>query len=284
MLPADDVVRALVQVLGPLVSLLLASGTDYTRLGAELKPLFVEQARLELLRTGKKETDSAISALSGVHRKDVREWRANGLAERIAQEMSVSSQVFARWVQDPQYRDRRKCPKPLPRLGSAPSFETLARSVTTDVHPYTVLTELVRLGLVEVQTVKGREMVVPHREGFVPVPGSREILDLFGANLSDHARAAVGNLLGQRLHLEQSVFAEGITAESVKELGELARRLWAQARAAMIAEATRCYDADRRREGATHRMRFGAYFWSETRAEESTARDNKGQGESIEKP
>jgi hypothetical protein len=217
---------------------------------------------LELLRNGQRDTDSAISALSGVHRKDVREWRQNGLSGRIAQELSISSQVFARWVQDPLYRDRRKRPKALPRLGAEPSFDTLARSVTQDVHPYTVLTELMRLGLVQVQTHKGVEMVVPHRDGFVPPPGSREILELFGANLADHAAAAVGNLLGQRPRLEQSVFAEGITPESAEALGELARKLWAQARSEMVAEATRRFEADQGRDDATSRLRFGTYFWA----------------------
>ncbi len=277
--PAEDVLRALGGILAPLLRLLLASGMDYTRLAAELKPLFIEQARLELLRTGQKDTDSAISLLSGVHRKDVREWRENGLSGRIAQELSISSQVFARWVQDPQYRDRGKRPKPLPRLGPAPSFETLARSVTQDVHPYTMLTELIRLGLVEVRTVKGREMVVPNRDGFVPPPGSREIMELFGGNISDHACAAVSNLLDKAPRLEQSVFAEGITPESAAQLGELARKLWAQARSEMIAEATRRYDADQHREDATCRMRFGAYFWSQDTMPDGPSQDITEQGE-----
>lgn len=261
--PADDVLRALGRILGPLARLLLAGGMDYTRLAAALKPLCIEQARQELLRRGQADTDSAISLLSGVHRKDVREWRRNGLSGRIAQELSISSQVFARWVQDPLYRDRSKRPRPLPRLGAAPSFESLARSVTQDVHPYTVLTELLRLGLVQVQTLKGVETVVPHRDGFVPPPGSRELLELFGANLGDHAGAAVANLLGQPPHLEQSVFADGLSAESAAALGELARRLWAQSRSEMIAEATRRVAADRGREGATCRVRLGSYFWAE---------------------
>ncbi|MHB1668245.1 MAG: DUF6502 family protein [Thiomonas sp.] len=277
--PADDVLRALGRILGPLARLLLAGGMDYTRLAAELKPLFIEQARQELLRTGQKDTDSAISLLSGVHRKDVREWRQNGLSGRIAQELSISSQVFARWVQDPLYRDRRKRPKPLPRLGAEPSFESLARSVTQDVHPYTVLTELLRLGLVQVRTLKGVEMIVPHRDGFVPPPGSRELLDLFGANLADHAAAAVGNLLGQPPRLEQSVFADGISAESAAALGELARKLWAQARSEMIAEATRRFEADQGRDDATRRVRFGSYFWAEDVLPVSPASDDMAQGE-----
>ena len=271
--PGDDVLRALGRILGPLARLLLAGGMDYTRLAAALKPLCIEQARQELLRSGQADTDSAISLLSGVHRKDVREWRRNGLSGRIAQELSISSQVFARWVQDPLYRDRSKRPRALPRLGAAPSFESLARSVTQDVHPYTVLTELLRLGLVQVRTLKGVETVVPQRDGFVPPPGSRELLELFGANLGDHAGAAVGNLLGQPARLEQSVFADGLSAESAAALGELARKLWAQSRSAMIAEATRRVAADQGRTDASWRVRLGSYFW---------AQDTRGVSDAVE--
>ena len=276
--PADEVLRSLGAVLAPLVRLLLASGLDYTRLVAELKPLFIEQARLELMRSGQADTNSAISLLSGVHRKDVREWRENRLGARIAQGVSMSSQVFARWMQDPLYRDRRKRPKPLPRLGAAPSFDTLARSVTQDVHPYTVLTELIRLGLVSIEARKGEEYVVPNRDGFVPPAGSRELLELFAGNLTDHASTAVANLLGNSPRLEQSVFAEGITRESAQHLGELARQLWSLARSEMIAEASRRYEADRHHSDATYRARFGAYYWMQDCRSDQTAEDPAQKG------
>ena len=276
--PSDEVLRSLGSVLAPLVRLLLASGLDYTRVIAELKLLFIEQAQLELMRGGQADTNSAISLLSGVHRKDVREWRENKLGARIAQGVSMSSQVFARWVQDPLYRDRRKHPKPLPRFGTAPSFETLARSVTQDVHPYTVLTELIRLGLVQIEERKGEEYVVPNRDGFVPPPGSRELLELFAGNLSDHASAAVANLLGSPPRLEQSVFAEGITRESAEHLGALARKLWAHARSEMIAEASHRYEADKHRDDATFRARFGTYYWEQDSQPEQTAADPAQKG------
>lgn len=280
--PSDEVLRTLGAVLAPLVRLLLASGLDYTRLVAELKPLFIEQARLELTRSGQADTNSAISLLSGVHRKDVREWREDRLGARIAQGVSISSQVFARWVQDPLYRDRRKRPKPLLRVGAVPSFESLARSVTQDVHPYTLLTELIRLGLVTIEERKGKEYVVPNRDGFVPPRGSRELLELFAGNLSDHASAAVANLLGSPPHLEQSVFAERITRESAEDLGVLARKLWAQARSELIAEASRRYAADRDRDDATYRARFGAYYWEQDCQSEQTAGNPAREGEQDE--
>lgn len=261
---ADDVVRALRAILAPLVRLLLATGVDYTRLSAELKPLFIEQAQLELLRSGRKDTDSAISLLSGVHRKDVHTWRESGLADSISKKASLSTQLFAHWVHDPQYMTRRRQPKPLPRLGPAPSFETLAHSVTQDVRPYTILTELLRLGLVQIEMRRGQEYVVPNRNGFIPPPGSLELIELFGNNLTDHAAAAVANLLGSAPRLEQSVFAEGITAESAELLGVLARKLWAQARAEMIAQASGCFEQDHDTPDANHRMRFGVYYWDES--------------------
>lgn len=276
--PADEVLRTLEAVLAPLVRLLLASGLDYTRFAADLKPLFIEQAQLELMRGRQPDTNSAISLRSGVHRKDVREWRENRLGARIAQGVSLSSQVFARWVQDPTYRDRRKRPKPLPRVGPAPSFDTLARSVTQDVHPYTVLTELIRLGLARIEARKGEEFVVPNRDGFVPPAGSRELLELFAGNLSDHASTAVANLLGNAPRLEQSVFAEGITRESAEHLGELARKLWSQVRGEMIAEASRRYAADRGRDDATYRARFGAYYWEQDCQSEQTTGDPAQKG------
>lgn len=279
---AEDVLRALRSILAPLVRLLLATGVDYTRLAAELKPLFIEQARLELLRNRHKDTDSALSLLSGVHRKDVRKWRESGLEERISNEISLSTRVYARWLQDPGYRDRRRRPKPLPRLGPAPSFESLVRSVTQDVRPYSVLTELIRLGLVQVEARQGQEFIVPHQDGFIPPPGSLELIELFGNNLSDHAAAAVANLLGSTPRLEQSVFADTITAESAELLGELARKLWAQARAEMIAQASHCYTQDHGRPDAKHRMRFGIYYWDASVTPDSDVSSAEGIGNEIE--
>lgn len=259
----DILLPEVLRALRPLVRALLAAGVDYTRLTAALKPVFVEQARRQLAESGRKETDSALSLLSGVHRKDIRNWRETGLAGCATGELSVSNRVFARWMQDPDYQDRRRRPRALPRLGPAPSFESLARSVTLDLRPFNVLAELVRLGLARIEPHEDGDVVVPNRDGFVPPPGSRELLELFGGNLSDHAATAVANLLGDSPRLEQSVYAEGISAASARQLHELARKLWAQARREMIGEAQRLYDADRGHPEAAHRVRFGMYFWDE---------------------
>jgi hypothetical protein len=274
----DAVLETVDAVMQPLIQLMLHSGVDYPRFAAALKPWFIEQAKAELLRSGQALTDSSISLRSGIHRKDVRGWREDRLTGKARRDVAISAQVYARWTSDPAYRDRQRQPRALARTGDSPSFESLVRCVTQDVHPFTVLQELIRLGLAAVEIRKGQEIVVANATGFVPAPGSREALELLAANLSDHAMTAVCNVLGDAPRLEQSVFANGITQQSADELGALARRLWSHVRSELAAEAIRLYEADHNKTNATVRMRFGSYFWSEDRlAPEAVAAKEPGE-------
>jgi hypothetical protein len=276
-LAREEVLQAVAAVMRPVIQLVLRGGIDYTRFAAELKPLFIEQALAEIEQAGQGATDSAISLLSGIHRKDVRNWRVNGQLARAAKGIAVSAQVFAHWTADPAYATRKGKPRTLARTGPAPSFETLVRTVTVDVHPFTVLQELIRLGIASVQVRHEREWVVPTRADFVPPAGSSEALELLGASLADHALAAVSNVLGGPPRLEQSVFAAGITAESAQQLNELARTLWNRVRSEIIGEATRLYEADRQRPDALSRVRFGSYFWSGPWASARPEDDNESK-------
>ena len=84
-------------------------------------------------------------------------------------------------------------------------------------------------------------------------------------------------MLGGAPHLEQSVFAAGITAESAEQLNQLARTLWSRTRAEIIEAATRRYEADKDRADAASRVRFGSYFWSAPWTPLQTTDDTKDQ-------
>ncbi len=56
-------------------------------------------------------------------------------------------EVYTRWASDPLYCDDRGRPRILDRVGGPGSFEALAASVSNDVHPRTLLRELIRLGV-----------------------------------------------------------------------------------------------------------------------------------------
>ena len=59
-------------LLRPLVRLLIANGGTYPQLSSVLKDVFIEEARLALQSSGRKDTDSALTLLTGVHRKEIR--------------------------------------------------------------------------------------------------------------------------------------------------------------------------------------------------------------------
>jgi hypothetical protein len=255
---AEVVLRQSLSLMTPVVRWLLRSGVQYGAFATALKQVFVEVANDELQRSDKKTTDSALSVLSGVHRKDVRAI-SGASGEPALKSISLASQVFTLWLTAARYRDASGKPRALPRLGEKRSFEALAREVSTDVHPRTVLDELERLGLVRVQG----ETVELNADSFVPATDHGELAALLAANTADHLAAAVHNLTTtQPRFLEQSVFADGLSERSVQELHDIARALWADAFQRMVDEATaRCKADDERPD--RHRMRFGVYYYDE---------------------
>lgn len=264
--PAADVgTRVLAQVLTvmrPLVRWLLRSGVNYGTLSTALKRIFLEEARQELQRTGGKVTDSALSVLSGVHRKDVRTLAHEDDGGPVWSPTPASA-LFTRWITDPRLREGGALRERLPRQGPL-SFETLAREVSTDVHPRTLLEELVRLALVRVE---GDEIVLDARS-FVPAARAGEAARLLAANGADHLAAAVHNLTveeGPRF-LEQSIFARRLSEASAEHLAAHARTLWADAFQSMASVASDRLAADEGAASRPMRMRFGVYYYHEPMA------------------
>ncbi|MBI5277252.1 MAG: hypothetical protein HY854_12385 [Burkholderiales bacterium] len=253
------VLAAVLRACQPLARLLLRHGVAYPAFAAALKQVFLDAAVQELRAAGKKQTDSAISLLSGVHRRDVRNL-AQLDAGRIATEepMSMASQVVSRWLTDPQYLDEAGRPRALLR-GAAHGFDALVARISSDVRPRAVLDELVRLGMAG-DRPEGVALLAP---GFVPRQGFPEMSQLFGDNLHDHAAAAAANLDGERNFLEQAIFSDGLTAESAHHLHAVSAKAWRDAFATVMREVQARYDHDQAHataEERAYRVRFGAYF------------------------
>ena len=72
----DRLVAAAAQALQPLVKRLLAAGVPFGQLEARLRELFVAVADAEFTLPGRRQTDSRVSLLTGINRKEVRRIRA----------------------------------------------------------------------------------------------------------------------------------------------------------------------------------------------------------------
>lgn len=273
------VLRAALTMLVPLARWLVHNGVTYSSFAPALKSVFVEAARQELAGSGGKQTDSALSVLSGVHRRDIRDLGDATPLQARPKAPSVASQLFTRWLTDAQLRDKQDRPVPLPKSGEGLSFDGLARQVSSDVHPRTLLAEMQRLGLVRVQG----DGVHLEAQAFVPQQGFDEMVELFAANAADHLAAAAHNLRneGGDKFLEQSVFASGLSPRTTQHLGTLARKLWRSAFQQMVREATPRYLQDSREQQGSMRMRFGVYFYAEPLGPDDTTAAGPGRRQAV---
>ena len=147
----------------------------------------------------------------------------DGVAAAAPPARSHASELFTHWRSNPAYCDRRGSPAELPRQGPAPSFETLAQAITRDVYPRSLLNELLRLGLAGHDAQ--RDSVRLLREAFVPQGDAGRMAAVLGRNVGSHLDSAVDNLLlGDRQHLEQAVFADGLSPASVAEFRQVGGR------------------------------------------------------------
>jgi hypothetical protein len=250
---------SVLRVMQPLARLLLRHGVTYPAFAAALKTVFLDAAAEELRGKDMAATDSALSLLSGVHRRDVRNLtRAPAVraGRPRAAPLSAVGEVVARWLADADYQDRRRRPRALARA----EFDALVASVSSDVRPRAMLDELLRLGAVTAE----EDRIALVAGGFAPRQGFGEMAELLAANLGDHAAAAVANLQDGRNFLEQAMYADDLSADAAKALQRSAIKAWGQALRPVLAQAQVASDAaaSAAKGEPRHRVRFGVYFYS----------------------
>jgi hypothetical protein len=206
-------------LLAPLAELAIARGLHHADLDELLRAAFVDAALAAHPDVTPHRAVSRVSTATGLHRREV-----NRLLQRepvTEAKRTPATQVFTRWLSDPAWRRHAS----LPRAGAGASFETLAHSVTKDVHPRSLLEELCRLGLARLDEAADRVELM--RERFAPAGDEPRMLGFMASNVGDHLRAAVANVLADKpRHLEQAVFADELSAESLQQLQPFVREQW----------------------------------------------------------
>lgn len=243
---------------------LVRTGVGYGACTQALKAAFFKAGYAELLRQGQKPTASALSLVSGLHRKDVSELLKNqeAVSDRAATGAidSKANQVFTRWLAN-------QWPDSIAVVGSEQSFEQLARSVSKDLHPRAVLNELTRLRLVR-ETEDGQVQLL--KRAFMLDPGAQAAQKVLAEAVHDHLLAGVHNLTQTDLpqFLEQSVFADGLKEASVEQLQQLSSKLWRDVLSAMVEAAVPLSERDEV-AGGNQRIRVGMYFYTEPMQEKT---------------
>lgn len=265
--------QALQLVLRPLARLMIDHGLQLGTMVELLKKALVDESMHAYALEGKASTDSRISVLTGVHRKDVKRLRDEPSIR--VDDVPIATQVVSRWISDPRYLTAERHPRQLSRtarMSSAgePDFTTLVAEVSKDVGARAILEELERLGVVDVN----EDGVISLRAtAFVPEPGLDDAFHFLAQNLGAHLSTAAHNLAPHRkgpLMLEQSAFSLDLTEAQANDLHRLARSLWKDDLQEFLQAATVAELRSEDVPGPKHRVRFGVYFHDERQPEAKT--------------
>jgi hypothetical protein len=261
------VISALRKILRPLVKFMVANQVTYPFLINMLKSVYVDVAEQDFPVPGKKQTDSRINLLTGVHRKDVKRLRSEeDIPETRPMNISVGSQIVARWVGDKQLQNPDGTPKILPLQDqdefSNDSFEGLVANIAKgDIRPRVVLDELMRLDMVELDP---DHRVILKTSAFTPDKGQEEKLYFFGKNIQDHLNAGVHNLAGEKPpFFDRSVYYDELSQASINELTEMANKLGMEALMKINERALALQNADRKGPDNHYRMNFGIFNYNQ---------------------
>ncbi|KAB0266216.1 DUF6502 family protein [Microvirga brassicacearum] len=259
----------LARLLRPLVRLLIRSGITLPMLTELLRELYVNVAEYDFALSGKEQTDSRVSLLTGIHRKEVRRLRGAGApVNAVPATVSQTSRILARWLADPEFSDADGRPLPLPRIAEPlqPSFERLVVSVTRDVRPRAVLDEWLDRHLV---IIDDQDRAVLVQAAYVPRSGEDQQLYYLGRNLHDHIAAAVTNVEAPSPQfLERAVHYDGLTKELAEHLQQRSREVAMQALQKLNREAHAGSDGVL---PGRWRWNFGVYVYSEEVVPPATA-------------
>lgn len=256
--------RILRGLLRPLVRLMIARGVTAPALYRLLKSVYVEVAYQDFRIDEAPPTDSRVSLLTGVHRRDVRAILSDeDDSWQSARAKTVTfATVLGQWIARPDYQNEDGSPRNLARAGTPGlDFESLVQDVSRDIRPRTVLDELLRQGLVE-ETGEGLLKVT---ESALAGPASDEDkVVFFAANVGDHLAAAAENLITEPApFLERAVFYNRLTPEAVDEIEAQARQKAQDVLQELNTESSRRQRDSANDASARERFRFGVYFFRE---------------------
>lgn len=273
--PSKAVINAIKKLLRPLVRLLLSFQITLPFLVELLKEVYVDVAEKDFPLDNKKQTDTRISLLTGVHRKDTKRLRQKENTEAsTSKTVSVGVELVTKWISDPHYLDAQGKPRQLALKAadagdiqegdSEPDFEHLVQSVCKqDMRARVILDEWLRLGIVE---LIDEQWVKLKQEGFIPAKGQDEKAFYLGMNIADHLEASTQNLLADKPpFLERCVYYDGLSQASIEKLEAEAKTRGMQVLQELNQQALKLreeQDNTPAENDPAHRMNFGLYFFS----------------------
>lgn len=261
----EAIIKSIQWLLKPLVKLLIHYKITLPQLIQWLKIIYVEIAENEFSLPNKEQTDSRISMLTGVHRKDVRSIRHETKALPQQAPGSLSAQILARWLGDSHYLTKGGKPRALPfepQADSSPSFTDLVAEVSRqDIRARVMLDEWLAAGIV---SINSKQHIHLNMDNIIPSEDFNEQAKFYGRILHDHISTSSDNLIKNDAPLfDRYIYYNNLTPKSVATLKSLVEKQGMTLLEKVNRKARELQINDRDQANHSQRFSTGLYFFQE---------------------
>ncbi|MEK6748092.1 MAG: DUF6502 family protein [Pseudomonadota bacterium] len=260
------------RILRPLVRLLIHYQVSFPFINQRLKVLYLDVADAEFEPVQGRRTDSRLSFLTGVHRKDVRRYREDqhSFLSEDRKSVSMAAHVIATWMSVPPYCDGQGQPQDLyrSRAQGEPSFEDLVDAISRqDMRARAVYDELLsNHTIIELPL----ERVALNIQAYIPNENFAAKADFFARALTEHLAAGAHNLRGESpAWLERGVYANNLTSAQISQLHSFA----VQRSQVLLREINqKAKQLQKQNEGgqeSLYKFHYGVFFNAQSQAKNS---------------
>jgi len=215
---------AIRHLLRPLIKILLNHGVPFAKFAEIARGVYVEVADADFALPGRKQTDSRVSVLTGLTRKEVARLRGMEKPEDIesAQSYNRAARVVSAWKREHPLEGTASGVSPLPLEGEV-SLASLIRRHSGDMPVRAVVDELMRVGTIRLMA--NGEVELLHRS-YLPPPGERRKLVYLGDDVADLIGTIGHNLEAKQedTYFQRKVFYDNVPVERLPAARDSARK------------------------------------------------------------
>jgi len=205
---------AVLRLLRPLVRILLRHGIPFNAFSDLARWVYVDLAAREFGVAGRKQTNSRISIITGLSRKEV--LRLRRMKEPVDAEAferyNRAARVVSGWIRDRRFLKADGRPRILPFDTGKANFSLLVKDFSGDVPARAVLDELLHVEAVDV--MKDRKIRLLSR-AYVPRGGQPEQFVILGTDVADLIRTIDHNIAGNERFLQRKVSYDNIPEKAI---------------------------------------------------------------------
>ena len=174
---------AILRLLRPLVRILLRNGVSYGTFSDLIKWVYVDVATKEFGIKGRKQSNSRVSVITGLSRKEVMRVRKLSRPDdrTSTEKYNRAARVISAWRRKKDFLDDEGKPAPLHILGPVGTFSELVKRFGGDVPVRATLDELIRVGAVS-RLEDGRVCLVT--PVYIPKTSDADKLHILGTDVA----------------------------------------------------------------------------------------------------